>query len=315
MPLKHKTILLLFAVIVVTFTGTLNAQTAYLFTYFIGNGEDGLHLASSVDGLTWTPLKGGKSFLKPVVGKDKLMRDPSICRGPEGTFHMVWTTSWVSKEIGYASSKDLIHWSEQKTIPVMEHEPTTRNSWAPEIFYDRITKTYYIFWASTIPEKFPESKSSSEDEYNHRMYYTTTQDFKTFAPTKLFFDPKHNVIDAFLAQDGEKYLLFYKDETLRPEPKKHIILAVGNSPVGPFENPQVISHINWVEGPSAIQIDGKWIVYYDCYTRRHYGAVESSDLKTWTDITGKLKFPKDARHGTVFHVEQQIVDALKMDHE
>lgn len=282
-----------------------------MFTYFTGNGEDGLHLASSSDGLTWTALKDGKSFLTPTVGKDKLMRDPSICRGPDGTFHMVWTTSWTSREIGCAHSKDLVNWSGQKSIPVMEHEPTTRNSWAPELFYDRATETYYIFWASTIPGKFENSNSASEDNYNHRMYYTTTKDFETFTPTKLFFDPGHNVIDAFLAQDGNKYLLFYKDETLKPQEKKHIILATGNSPIGPFENPKVISHINWVEGPSAIKIDGKWIVYYDCYTKRHYGAVESTDLKNWTNITEKLKFPKEARHGTVFRVEKSIVDALQ----
>ena len=28
------------------------------------------------------------------------MRDPSICRGPDGLFHMVWTTSWNDRIIG-----------------------------------------------------------------------------------------------------------------------------------------------------------------------------------------------------------------------
>ncbi len=64
------------------------------------------------------------------------MRDPCIIRGADGLFHMVWTVSWNERTIGYASSKDLIHWSEQQAIPVMEHEPTTLNCWAPEIFYD-----------------------------------------------------------------------------------------------------------------------------------------------------------------------------------
>jgi hypothetical protein len=35
-------------------------KTAYLFAYFIGNGEDGLHLAASSDGLKWEALRGGK---------------------------------------------------------------------------------------------------------------------------------------------------------------------------------------------------------------------------------------------------------------
>ena len=50
----------------------------YLFSSFRGNGEDGLHLAYSRDGLKWTPLGGDKSFLKPRLGGN-LMRDPCIC--------------------------------------------------------------------------------------------------------------------------------------------------------------------------------------------------------------------------------------------
>ena len=285
-------------------------EPVYLFSYFTGNGEDGLHLAVSADGLNWTPLKNGASFLKSEIGKDKIMRDPSICQGPDGTFRMVWSASWTGKEFGYASSEDLIHWSEQKAIPVMAHEPTTRNTWAPEVFYDQKSETFYIFWASTIPEKFPETKGSSEEEYNHRIYYTTTKDFETFAPTRLYFDPGHNVIDAFLVQENGKYLLFYKDETLHPEAKKNILLAVGDSPAGPFTSPKVISHENWVEGPTAVKIGDKWIVYYDCYTKGRYGAVESGDLETWTDITDKIHFPKDARHGTVFRVKPEILENL-----
>ena len=40
---------------------------------------------------------------------------------------MVWTAGWYEKGIGIAHSEDLIHWSEQKYIPVMAHEPTARN--------------------------------------------------------------------------------------------------------------------------------------------------------------------------------------------
>ncbi len=67
-------------------------ENAYLFSYFINNGEDGLHLAWSADGLKWQALNDGKSFLKPDVGKSKLMRDPCVNTGPYGTFHMVWTS-------------------------------------------------------------------------------------------------------------------------------------------------------------------------------------------------------------------------------
>lgn len=106
----------------------LNGQgKVCLFSYFRGNGEDGLHLALSRDGLSWTARNGDQSFLKPEVGVSKLMRDPCIIRTPDGTFHMVRTSGWTERGIGYARSKDLIDWSEQKYIEVMAHEPDARN--------------------------------------------------------------------------------------------------------------------------------------------------------------------------------------------
>ena len=77
----------------------------YLFSYFVGKSEDGLHLAYSYDGLKWEALNNNQSFLKPEVGKDKLMRDPSICQGPDGTFHMVWTSSWTDRIIDRKSTR------------------------------------------------------------------------------------------------------------------------------------------------------------------------------------------------------------------
>src|SRR6187397_58833 len=121
---------------------------AYLFSYFINNGEDGLHLLSSGDGVQWTQLNGGRSFLYPHVGS-RLMRDPSIARGPDGTFHLVWTTGWWDQGIGIAHSKDLMEWSPQEFLPVMADSPGAQNCWAPEIFYDADNARYLIFWATT----------------------------------------------------------------------------------------------------------------------------------------------------------------------
>src|SRR4051812_13422091 len=71
-----------------------SSSSAYVFAYFTKNGEDGLHLATSRDGFTWEALNEGKSYLAPKVGKSKLMRDPCLLRGPDGTYHLVWTSGW-----------------------------------------------------------------------------------------------------------------------------------------------------------------------------------------------------------------------------
>ena len=135
-----------------------------------------------------------------------------------------------------------------------------------EIFYDGETETYYIIWSSTDPGKLsPVEKGTSEGALDHRVYFTKTKDFKTFEPTKLYFDPGHNTIDAFLAKKDGKYSLFYKDETLYPEAKKIILEAQGPTPEGPFAEGKRISAQDWVEGPGALRIGNDWIVYYDCY--------------------------------------------------
>ena len=275
-----------------------------LFSYFKGNG-DGLHLAYSTDGYNWAALKNDQIFLKPAAGKDKLMRDPCIIRGADNRFHMVWTVSWNEKGLGYASSEDLINWTEQQYVPVMEHEPNARNTWAPEITYDKASGEYMIYWATTIRGLYPETQSQGDDAYNHRMYYVTTRDFKTFSSTKLLYEPGFNVIDATIIPDKKGYVMFLKDETREPA-QKNLRVARARNLTGPYaEAGPPITGKYWAEGPTAFKMDGKWMVYFDKYTEHAMGAVQSPDLVNWTDISSQISFPKGMRHGSVFKVSKE----------
>ena len=292
--------------------GESHPQTCYLFSYFKGDGEDGLHLAYSYDGLTWKPLNKDKPLLEPEVGHDKLMRDPCIIRGRDGRFHMVWTVSWREKGIGYANSTDLLHWSPQRYIPVMEHKPKAQNTWAPEFFYDDVKEQYLILWATTIPGRFPQTDGQGSSKLNHRIYCTTTRDFKTFSKARLFYDHGFNVIDATIVKDGKRYIMFLKDETNIPfTPQKNIRLAMSEKAEGPYGPPSPpITGEYWCEGPSAIKIRDTWFVYFDKYREHRYCAVISKDLKTWQDISDEVNFPKGTRHGTVFEVSKAILSPL-----
>jgi hypothetical protein len=282
----------------------------YVFSYFKNNGQDGLHLAYSLDGLTWKALKGDSSFLTPTVSKDKLMRDPCIIRGADGKFHMVWTVSWNDKGIGYASSRNLVNWSEQQFIPVMSHEDSARNCWAPEIIYDEKDKEYMIFWATTIAGRFKAGESTGDDKYNHRIYYTTTRDFKTFSKTKLLYDKDFNVIDATIIKKGKQYIMFLKDETRNP-PQKNIRIATSKNLSSGYGVPSLpITGNYWAEGPTVAQVGKKWIIYFDKYTEHKYGALESTDLVTWVDISDKLTMPPGIRHGTVFTITKAEFNVL-----
>ena len=289
--------------------GYLPKPEGYLFSYFKGNGEDGLHLAYSEDGYKWEALKKDTSFLTPEVGKDKLMRDPCIIKGGDGLYHMVWTVSWTDKGIGYASSKDLIHWSKQEFIPVMAHE-NARNTWAPEITFDEKKNKYMIYWASTIEGKFTETQSDEEKGYNHRIYYTTTKDFKKFAHTKLLYEPGFNVIDATILKQDNGFVMYLKDETRKPI-QKNIKIAYSDHLTGPYTKAgKSITGNYWAEGPTAVKIDGNWVVYFDKYTQKKYGAVKET-ANGWEDISEKISFPSGTRHGTVLKVPEAVIAELK----
>ena len=280
----------------------------YIFSYFTGE-SDGLHLAYSYDGLTWTALFDNESILAPNVGGG-LMRDPSISRGPDGMFHMVWTSAWYDDGIGIAHSADLVNWSEQEYLTVMKDYDDVYNCWAPEIFYDEANDKFIIFWASTIPGAFEETYNASDDN-NHRMYYTETSDFVTYSDTTLFYDPGFNCIDAFIGKNPDgTHVMFIKNETKVPTAEKNIRVALSDDADGPYGAASEAITGSWVEGPTALYINGEWIVYFDKYTSGTYGAVKSSDLENWTDISDQISFPSGARHGTTFKVSGEFFNYI-----
>ena len=296
----------------ISFVFVLNAQqtdSVFMFSYFKNNGKDGLHLASSNDGLKWTALKNDQSFLKPVLSKDSLMRDPCIIRGADGLFHMVWTVSWNQRGIGYANSKDLINWSEQKYIPVMMHEDSAKNCWAPEVTYDKKNKQYMIYWATTIAGKY-KADPKVESGYNHRIYYVLTKDFETFSKTKMLYDKGFNVIDATIVPDGNRFVMFLKDETREPA-QKNIKIAYSKKLSSDYSDASApITGNYWAEGPTTVKIKDRWIVYFDKYRDHKYGAIQSFDLVNWTDISEKISLPNGIRHGTIFKISRQEYDKL-----
>ena len=71
----------------------------------------------------------------------------------------------------------------------MANEPAARNLWAPEAVWDPERKEWILFWATTIPGRFPDTEGTGDTGYNHRIYSTTTKDFQSFTPARLWFDP------------------------------------------------------------------------------------------------------------------------------
>jgi hypothetical protein len=113
------------------------------------------------------------------------------------------------------------------------------------------------------------------------------------------------VIDASIQQNGKQFVMFLKDETKKP-PQKNIRIATSKNLYKNYSQPSApITGKYWAEGPTAIKMGESWIVYFDKYTEHKYGAVTSTDLVNWADISDKISFPKGTRHGTVFTITKE----------
>jgi hypothetical protein len=257
-----------------------NSQNFYMYTHFMhaNNGERlGARLAFSSDGTNWQPYNNGAPVIVPKIAKgaDPLMRDPNIYYdSTTGVFHLTWTTAWFQDNIGYATSKDLIKWSEQIMIPVGEKIEGCACCWAPEFFYDDLKDSVMVYW------------STERGTIGKEAFCSMTKDFIHYTTPRVYFEPRkngevYNVIDESLVKVAEnKYYLFFKDErqpAVAGVKSLNIHFVFGPTPQGPWwKGPwQEVSNpisLPGHEGPSSVIIGDELRVYFD-----PYNDVESTD--------------------------------------
>ena len=297
----------------------------FISTSFHEPATDGLRFIYSEDAIHWKAMPD--IFLEPRVGKQKVLRDPSIIRTPDGIFRLVWTSSWRGdRGFGYAQSKDLMHWTDVKFVTVMS-DTTTVNVWAPELFWDDTRNQAMIVWASCVPGKFPDGLE--EHNNNQRLYYSTTKDFKTFTPGKLLIDPGFSCIDATILKRGMKdYVMILKDNT---RPERDIKVSFAADPEGPWSAASAPFTDKFCEGPTVVELrsddiktftgNGKgdnseivaprgWLVYYDAYRLKRFGAAFTEDFIHFKDVSDKVDVPEGHKHGTMFKVPEHILKLM-----
>jgi hypothetical protein len=168
---------------------------------------------------------------------------------------------------------------------------------------------YRLLWSSST------NAQTETDDWDHRIYQTTTRDFAAFTPPELFLDPGYSVIDATVARrDDGRYLLAFKDErgdNPRPgqprpaAPWKAIRVCVGASATGPWHPAETFVTPELTEGPALFRLpDGGWRMLFDHFTEERFGVVESHDgSETWQPVTHPMTFPAGVRHASVLPVD------------
>ncbi len=274
----------------------------YLFSYFQEtNGQNGLHIAYSLDGLSYHAVNGDAGIVLDTQ-PSPFMRDPSITYGPDGVFHMTYTTAWYVTNFGYMDSTDLFNWNNKKQVNIMGSVPTTRQVWAPESFWDAATNQYIVYWSSEVT-----SAASGL-----RTYYATTTDFSNFSTPAVLYDPGFSTIDTTIVKDGANFRLIAKDER---NGYKYIYKtpdstsALGPYPTSPLQRVTGTGYQS--EGPTVIKIGDNWYVFNDHFSSNVMGAVVSTDdMATWTEYTKGVSFPYLSRHGTVLTVPYSVAQNL-----
>ncbi len=120
------------------------------------------------------------------------------------------------------------------------------------------------------------------------------------------------MIDATLTYTRGRYWMVFKDE--RPTPlHKEIKIAQGPTLEGPWSSISGPLTESWSEGPSILEIGGRYVIYYDHYRDpRRYEAIESSDLERWTPINDRISLPPGCKHGSFLRITEEEAERLRL---
>lgn len=281
--------------------------SAYLFTYFTGNGpgEEAIRFAVSLDGYNYRALNNNEPILdSKEISTSGGVRDPHILRGADGWFYMVVTDlyvpdmGWKNYAMVLLKSKDLITWESSK-VNIPESFPEEFGDvwrvWAPQTFYDETTGKYMIYFSM-----------KQGDDPDIIYYAFANEDFTGLeaAPKQLFYSPTNNAaIDGDIILKDGKYHLFMKSEDGEPGIK----LALSDQLTEGYElvsDKRVDCETHPVEGSGIfMRINSdEYILMYDVYTSGRYQFTKSTDLQNFSVIDEAISMNFHPRHGTVMPI-------------
>jgi arabinoxylan arabinofuranohydrolase len=290
-------------------------KTAYLFTYFTGNGksEEAIHFAISNDGYHYKALNNDAPVLNSAtISSTGGVRDPHILRGDDGkTFFMVATDMQVAKNgwgpntaMVMLKSTDLINWTSKIVdIPAIFKKFLGVNRvWAPQTIYDPQQKKYMLYWSMRFGKQADV------------IYYAyANKDFTGLEgePKQLFFSPANSsCIDADIILKDGKYNLFFKTEGAGNGIKKAVSANLTEGYI--LQDKYLQQTTDPVEGSGVFKLNegNDYILMYDVYTKGRYQFTRSSDLENFKVVDQDVTMDFHPRHGTVLPITAKELQRL-----
>lgn len=310
-------------------------MSAYVMVYH-KDETHGFYMALSNDGYTFTALNNDNPVMAgDTIADQKGIRDPHICRGPDGAFYVAMTdlhvfakrdglrdTEWERDGKVYAwgnnrglvlmKSWDLINW---KRTNIRFDELSAAYSeigcaWAPELIYDEEVGKMMIYYTMRF-----------QNEPNRLYYVYVNDEFDRLEsmPQLLFEYPNKNVtaLDADITKVGDKYHMFYVSH----DGPAGIKQAISDKLTGGYHfDPRWYDfEPRACEAPNVWKRIGedKWVLMYDVYSIKphNFGFAETADFVNFDYLghfnQGVMKatnfLPK---HGAVIHLTKEEAEKL-----
>ena len=124
----------------------------------------------------------------------------------------------------------------------------------------------------------------------------------------LLYDPGFSTIDAVIVKRAKNdYVMVLKDNT---RPERNLKIAFSDSMTGPYSPASQPFTESFVEGPSVEKVGDDYLIYFDVYKKKIYGAMRTKDFRNFTDVTEEISIPVGHKHGTIFTAPESVVKAL-----
>lgn len=304
----------------------------YLFVHFkekrTPEGEQ-VYFSISKDGFHWQEVNGGNPVLWSMLG-EKGVRDFTVIRSNNGKFYIIATDLSLSYEMRPKyhdnwrevvrngsnkfmmwESEDLVHWSQQKELPV--RKPGEGCCWAPDIIQDKNTGEYIIHWSS--PNK--------EHDMKMCIYYVRTKDFETFSQPELLYKKEDSgIIDSCMVEENGKFYMWVKSDN-NPV---GVIMLQSDSITGPFERMyEFDAEMEGLEGgsaayeaPTACRLeDGSWSLMLDFFgvsgKGQGYVPFRSADISggVFKRCDEEFEYPYGFKHGTILAISEEEYERIR----